>query len=108
MEVIFNILEVIAMIAAGVATALPLISKLIKVTDELRRSRNWSKLLGLVTDLMSEAEEMAASGADKKQFVLAGVETLADSIDHDIDMEALSNLIDNLCEMSKKVNIGGI
>lgn len=98
------ILEFLAAIAAGVATALPLIGKLVKTIDELRRSRNWARLLGIVTDLMEDAEKLMDSGADRKSFVLAGVETLADNADYDIDIEEVSALIDRLCEMSKKVN----
>lgn len=99
------ILEFIAAIAAGVATALPLIGKLLKTVDELRRSRNWGNLLGIVTDLMAEAENQLNAGADKKAFVLSGVEVLANSVDYEIDMDELSELIDSLCEMSKKVNV---
>lgn len=104
MENFITILEFLAAIAAGVATALPLISKLLKTVDELRRSRNWGNLLGIVTDLMAEAENQLNAGTDKKAFVLAGVETLASSVDYEIDMDELSELIDSLCEMSKKVN----
>ena len=104
MEDFITILEFIAMIFAGMATALPLISKVIKTADELRRSRNWSKMLGIVLDLMEEAEGLMIDGADRKAWVMGGVERLADSVEYDIDMEEVSTLIDNLCEMSKKVN----
>lgn len=104
MENFITILEFLAAIAAGMATALPLIGKLTRTIDELRRSRNWSRLLGIVTDLMEDAEKLMDSGADRKAFVLAGVETLANSADYDIDIDEVSALIDRLCEMSKNVN----
>lgn len=44
------------------------------------------------------------SGAEKKQYVLAMIKASANEVNYDIDMEAVSKLIDDLCSMSKKVN----
>lgn len=107
MENIITILEFLAAIVAGVATSIPLIIKLIKYVEEVRRSRNWGKLLGAVLNLMEDAEELISKGADKKAWVMAGVANLADEIDYDIDEAQLSELIDQLCEMSKKINVLG-
>lgn len=107
MENIITILEFLAAIVAGIATSIPLIIKLIRYVEELRRSRNWGKLLGVVFNLMEDAEVLIAKGADKKAWVMAGVENLADEIDYDIDEAQLSDLIDQLCELSKKVNVLG-
>ena len=107
MENIITILEFLAAIVAGVATAIPLIIKLIKYVEELRRSRNWGKLLGVVLNLMEDAEVLISKGADKKAWVMAGVENLANEIDYDIDEAQLSELIDQLCEMSKKIHVLG-
>lgn len=107
MENIITILEFIAAIVAGVATAIPLIIKLIKYVEELHRSKNWGKLLGVVLNLMEDAEVLISKGADKKAWVMAGVENLADEIDYDIDEAQLSELIDELCAMSKKLNVLG-
>lgn len=107
MDYAITILEFVVAIIAGVATAAPLIVKVIKTADELRRSRNWGKLVSIVTDLMEDAEALALEGADKKAWVMGGVESLADAVDFDIDMDEVAELIDRLCTMSKKVNSGG-
>ena len=60
-----------------------------------------------VLNLMEDAEELISKGADKKAWVMAGVANLADEIDYDIDEAQLSELIDQLCEMSKKINVLG-
>ena len=44
------------------------------------------------------------SGADRKEWVIAMVKGSADTINYDIDIEAISALIDSLCDMSKVVN----
>lgn len=107
MEIFLEILKIIGVIATGVATAIPLIIKLTQTFEELKRSRNWSKLVGIVLNLMQDAEDLYADGASKKEWVLKGVESVADGINYDIDMEKLSGLIDELCAMSKRVNAGG-
>lgn len=107
MDNIITILEFIAAIVTGISISIPLIIKLLKAVEELRRSRNWSKLVGVVLNLMEDAEVLIAKGADKKEWVIAGVENLADEIDYDIDREQLSDLIDRICDLSKKVNVLG-
>ena len=58
----------------------------------------------MVMDLMKTAEGMFEKGADRKEWVLAMIKGSADSINYDIDIEAISQLIDSLCDMSKVVN----
>lgn len=53
---------------------------------------------------MQTAETKFETGAERKEWVLAMVKASADTIDYDIDMDAISDLIDSLCNMSKVVN----
>lgn len=107
MEIFLEVLKYIGIIATGIATAIPLVIKLAKTFNELRRSRNWGKLVGIVVNLMEDAEDLYSDGASKKEWVMMGIENVADSVDYEIDMGAVSELIDQLCAMSKKVNSGG-
>ena len=68
------------------------------------KEKNWEKMLELVMDLMEVAETKFESGADKKEWVLAMVKGSADSINYDIDIDAIGALIDSLCDMSRVVN----
>lgn len=94
----------IVAILSGIATAIPLVVKLVKVVEDSVRERNWSKLLGLVMNLMESAETMFDEGTTRKAWVMQYVEAMSDSVDYDIDMEVVSELIDSLCAMSKQVN----
>ena len=49
--------------------------------------------------------ERFTDGATRKEWVMAMVKGAADTINYDIDSEEVSQLIDNLCDMTKKVNI---
>lgn len=101
----YDILNLLAMIFAGIATAIPLVAKLIKLVHQIALERNWGKALGLVMGLMEDAEELALSGADKKAWVMQGFRSLANLVEYDIDDETLGALIDQLAAMSKKVNV---
>lgn len=91
-------------IISGLATAIPLVIKLVEYVQKATKEKNWNKMLELVIDLMEEAETKFAEGADRKEWVLAMVKASADTINYDVDIEAVSAMIDSLCDMSKVVN----
>ncbi len=91
-------------ILSGLAIAIPLVIKLVEYVRKAVQEKNWNKLLDLTMSLMEEAEKKFDDGATKKEYVMALVKSSADSINYDIDMEVVSELIDNLCDMSKVIN----
>ena len=94
----------ISCILAGLATSIPLIANLIKYIRASIREKNWGKVLKLVISLMEEAEDRFESGVDRKVWVLDALDALSETIDYDIDKDAISSMIDSLCAMSKIVN----
>lgn len=97
-------LQLIVSVLAGLATAIPLAIKLVEYVQKAVKEKNWGKILEMVMKYMATAEEKFDNGADRKEWVLAMVKASADTVDYDIDMEAISKLIDDLCKMSKTVN----
>ena len=97
-------LDVILSIVAGLAAAIPLVIKLVQYVQKAIKEKNWGQLLDLVMSLMEEAEEKFADGATRKEWVMAMVQASAESINYDIDLAAISELIDSLCDLTKKVN----
>ena len=91
-------------ILSGLAAAIPLVIQLVNYVQKAVKEKNWNKMLEMVMDLMETAEGMFESGADRKEWVIAMVKGSADTINYDIDIEAISALIDSLCDMSKVVN----
>ena len=96
--------QVAVSILTGLAAAIPLVTQLVKYIQKARKEKNWSKMVDLVVSLMQEAEAKLTEGADKKQWVLAMVKASADTIDYDVDLELIGDLIDSLCDMSRVVN----
>lgn len=97
-------IEMIVFVLAGIATAIPLIAKLITYIKAATREKNWPYLLKLLIRLMENAEGLYEAGADKKAWVLGALDVFSDTIDYDIDKESVSSMIDALCAMSKVVN----
>ena len=97
-------LDVILSIVAGLAAAIPLVIKLVQYVQKAIKEKNWGQLLDLVMSLMEEAEIKFADGATRKEWVMAMVSASAESINYDIDLAAISGLIDALCALTKTVN----
>lgn len=96
--------EILVSILSGLAVTIPLVIKLIEYVKKAIREKNWNDLLELVTRLMTEAEGKFDNGDDRKEWVLMCVKASADTIDYDIDLDEVADLIDSLCAMSKIVN----
>ena len=98
-------LQLIASIAAGLVTAIPLVIKLVEYVKKAIKEKNWNIILNMVMNYMAIAEEKFETGAERKEWVLSMIESSADTVDYEIDLDVISNLIDNLCSMSKQINV---
>lgn len=96
--------DLIIAIIAGLATAIPLVIKLVEYVRKSVQEKNWGQLVSLVIDLMEEAETKFEDGATRKEWVMAMAKAAADSINYEIDEDSLGKMIDALCDMSKVVN----
>ena len=96
--------DVIISILSGLAVAIPLVIELVKWIKTAVEEKNWQELLRLVTNLMEEAEGKFDNGADREEWCLMMVQASADTINYNIDLEQVRNLIQSLCAMSKIVN----
>ena len=97
-------LDIVVSILSGLAIAIPLIVELVKWIKTAVQEKNWQELLRLVTNLMEEAESKFDNGADREEWCLMMVKASADTINYNIDLDQVRELIKNLCAMSKIVN----
>ncbi len=97
--------EIIVAILTGIATCIPLVIKLIQVIKDSVRAKNWAPLMQLLLRLMTEAEANFSTGAEKKKYVLDSVQALESSLNYDVDMEAISAMIDAIVNASKSINV---
>lgn len=99
-----EILKLIAVIASGLAATIPLVIQLVKYVKQAIKEKNWPVVLQKVMDLMEIAERKFEEGAERKEWVLAMLKASADGINYDIDYDAIADMIDRLCDMSKIIN----
>ena len=98
-------LRIIVQILTALVTLVPMIFALVKWVTVAVKEKNWNNLLSLTLSLCAEAEEQFANGADKKQWVMSMVKSSSKTVNYDIDDETLSALIDNLIDLTTKVNV---
>ena len=91
-------------ILSGLVTAIPLVVQLVKYVKAALQEKQWSKVLTLVLNLMTEAERAYASGEERKVFVMNSIESIKDTLNYQIDMNQISNIIDEIVLASKTIN----
>lgn len=100
--------EIIISILSGLVAVIPLVVKLIEYVQKATKEKNWNDLLKLVMNLMEQAEDKFDNGDERKEWVLMMVKASADTINYDIDLTAVAQMIDSLCAMTKVVNASNV
>lgn len=100
-----QIVGIIVAVLAGLATCIPLVLKLVQYVKKATQEKNWATLLDLVMKLIAQAEEKFKDGATRKEWVMAMVQTSAEYINYPLDTQALSEMIDELVNLTNKVNV---
>lgn len=97
-------INLIIAILSGLVTAIPLVVQLVKYVKAAIQEKNWSKVLTLVLNLMTEAERMYTTGIERKEFVMNSIESIKDTLNYQIDMNQISDIIDQIVASSKVIN----
>lgn len=96
--------EILISVLSGLVTVIPLAVKLVEYVQKATKEKNWNDLLKLVMNLMEQAEGKFDNGEERKEWVLMMVKASADTINYDIDLKVVAQMIDSLCAMTKVVN----
>ena len=100
--------EILISILSGLVAVIPLVVKLVEYVQKATKEKNWNDLLQLVVNLMEQAEGKFDNGDERKEWVLMMVKASADTINYDIDLTVVAQMIDSLCAMTKVVNAPAI
>ena len=100
-----QIVNLVVAVLAGLATCIPLAMKLIQYVKKATQEKNWAGLLDLVMELMEQAEKKFADGVTRKEWVMAMVQTSAEYVQYPMNVQALSDMIDQLTNLTKNVNV---
>jgi hypothetical protein len=98
------VMQIIVPILTGLAAAIPLVVKLIEAIQKANKEKNWKAVVNLVLSLMSEAEQIYATGGERKDYVMSSIKAMENSLEYDVDEKAISELIDAVVAATKKIN----
>ena len=100
-----DILNVILAIVTGLGTAIPLVIQLVKYVKLAIEEKNFGNIMKIAIDLMPEAEEKFETGPERKEYVMNNIKSLCDTLDYEVDIDKVSEMIDAVVAISKKVNV---
>ena len=96
---------IILPIISGIIACIPLVIKLVEVSQKIVKEKNWTMVMQLVLKLMAEAEDNYETGAERKEYVLDSIQALQGTLNYEVDLDAIGAMIDSVAKASKKINI---
>lgn len=100
--------NVIVNILSSLCVCIPLVYKLVTTVTSYIKEKNWNQIIEMTTEYMTAAETMFQTGAERKSWVIEMLKTSSKVSNFDLTEENLlkiSVLIDEMCALSKKINI---
>lgn len=100
-----DILNLIVALVSGIATCIPLVVQLVKYIKTAIAEKNFNNIMKIVLDLMPEAEEKFETGEERKEYIMSNVKSLSKTLSYEVDFDKISEMIDMIIGVTKKVNI---
>lgn len=97
--------EIIVALLTGLVACIPLAIKLVQVIKNSVKAKNWTPLMQLILKLMAEAEDNYSTGEEKKAYVIDSIKALESSLNYDVDVDAISAMIDAIIDATKRINV---
>ena len=99
------IISLAVALLGAIAVIVTMYRKLKKALGDLIKDGGWKKLFPIILNAIAEAEATGKTGAEKKEIVMAAVDSFASQMGIQYEVENLSKLIDEIVEISSKINI---
>ena len=96
--------NIVLPILSGLVAAIPLVIKLVEVSQKIAKEKNWTMVMQLVLKLMAEAEDNYGTGAERKEYVLDSIKALQGTLNYEVDLDAIGAMIDSVVLATKKIN----
>ena len=97
--------NLIVSILSGIAVCIPLVVKLVEFIKTAVKEKNWSSLMQLVLQLMTEAERLYSTGAERKAYVMSTIKAMESTLNYDVDDNVVSEMIDSIIDAPKKIHV---
>lgn len=97
-------INIILPIISGLVACVPLVIKLVEYIQKAAKEKNWTALMQLVLKLMAEAENNYKTGVERKEYVIDSINAIKDTLNYNVDMTIVSEMIDSIIDATKKIN----
>ncbi len=98
------IVSLVGVVIAAITAMVAMCTKLKNKFGELAKDGNWKKLYPMILNAIAEAEATGKSGAEKKEIVMAAVDSFAKELGIQCEVDQISDAIEFIIDFSKKVN----
>ena len=98
------IIGLVGVIISAIVAIVMATIKLKEKFGELAKDGNWKKLYPMILKAIAEAEATGKSGAEKKEIVMAAVDSFAKELGIQCEVDQISDAIEFIIDFSKKVN----
>jgi len=95
---------IILPIISGIVACIPLVIKLVDMSQKVVKEKNWTAIMQIVLKLMTEAEENYSTGAERKEYVLDSIKAVQSTLNYEVDLDAIGAMIDSITKASKTIN----
>jgi hypothetical protein len=99
-----EILNIVLPIITGLCACIPLVIQLVKYIKLSITEKNFGNIMNLVLELIPEAEEKFATGAERKAYVMTNIASLCVILNYEVDLDKISEMIDAIVSTTKLVN----
>lgn len=98
------IVSLVGVVIAAITAMVAMFKKLKNKFGELAKDGNWKKLYPMILKAIVKAEATGKSGAEKKEIVMAAVDSFAKELGIQYEADQISDAIEFIIDFSKKVN----
>lgn len=98
-------IQIIIPIFTGLVACIPLAIKLVEWIKKAAKEKNWTALMQLILKLMAEAEINYATGAERKEYVIDSINAIKGSLNYDVDMKVVDEMVESIILATKKINV---
>lgn len=98
-------IQIIIPIFTGLVACIPLAIKLVEWIQKAAKEKNWTAIMHLILRLMIEAEANYSTGAERKEYVMDSIIAIKDTLNYDVDMKVVDEMIESVILATKKINV---
>lgn len=100
-----EIVNLIVIIVIGLGACVSFAMQLRTYIRTAMAENKFDDIIKIALDLIPEAEDKFSTGAERKEYVMSNIKSISATMNGKVDLDKISDMIDAIVAMSKKVNV---